>query len=607
MRLHSNDIRHKVSQVTTSTKSIVSRSSSPQLKQRSYDVKPVTPINLANNPSADRHVRHLKQNIPNFTLSSFIETNKVDLCIPVPKQRSYSGKKPVLPSIFANTLCKFLGVNGVLDLLNALLGTSYNLDPPYDESRDPCGTKYKLVTVLETYIKKGTDFGTAYAQLRRYWLDAVTLKHDLHAHKREDQERRENVVVDKRIKGGETPPRRVWDLYANRVVPFWIAREYSWGISHAWVDEKDRVDVWTPINNCEWPVPIPKDADLDLIRTEMLNLGAEYAWLDVLCLRQAGGRRENLRMEEWQVDVPTIGAVYRDVPVVCYFSGLGLPLHLEPSDFESDRSWFNRAWTLQEIPEDMIIGGETEEDGIMGQAIQTRFQQQLESLQQMRRDDSSVFHILSQMQNRVSTRPVDKVAGLAYLLYSNYIPIYDGQQSEEDAWTALVNVVQDRSQAQLLFFYPKPGDGNKCWRPSWKQIMTEILPSHGGIRWSGHGVRGLKDTYDADSYYGPRIDVGYVRGLENEPNEGRRRWGELLVTDNTGETHRLKIIADHTYPIPDDSYTLIGSCRRSDPFWVVGHKRQDGKFQKLSVISIADANERRRLRVAERYVETMLC
>ncbi len=33
---------------------------------------------------------------------------------------------------------------------------------------------------------------------------------------------------------------------------------------------------------------MPKDANLDLIRIEMLNLGAEYAWLDVLCLRQEG-------------------------------------------------------------------------------------------------------------------------------------------------------------------------------------------------------------------------------------------------------------------------------------------------------------------------------
>ncbi len=35
----------------------------------------------------------------------------------------------------------------------------------------------------------------------------------------------------------------------------------------------------------------------------MLNLGAEYVWLDVLCLRQKEGLREDLREEEWKVDV----------------------------------------------------------------------------------------------------------------------------------------------------------------------------------------------------------------------------------------------------------------------------------------------------------------
>ncbi len=55
---------------------------------------------------------------------------------------------------------------------------------------------------------------------------------------------------------------------------------------------------------------MPKDANLDLIRVEMLNSqhksgsGMGYAWLDVLCLRQEGGKNEDLRLEEWKLDVP---------------------------------------------------------------------------------------------------------------------------------------------------------------------------------------------------------------------------------------------------------------------------------------------------------------
>ncbi len=92
---------------------------------------------------------------------------------------------------------------------------------------------------------------------------------------------------------------------------------------------------------------MPKDANLDLIRIELLNYGAKYAWLDVLCLRQEGGKGEDLRLEEWKLDVPTIGSLYGEAErVVCYFKGLGRPLDLTPGYFESDRCCFRLAWKL---------------------------------------------------------------------------------------------------------------------------------------------------------------------------------------------------------------------------------------------------------------------
>ncbi len=95
-------------------------------------------------------------------------------------------------------------------------------------------------------------------------------------------------------------------------------------------------------------MPIPKDADLNLIRIEMLNqhwsvpgyMIVEYVWLDVLCLRQEGGEREDLRAGEWKVDVPTIGVLYSSPPtwsVVYYLSGLGRPLRFKPGDLEDER------------------------------------------------------------------------------------------------------------------------------------------------------------------------------------------------------------------------------------------------------------------------------
>ncbi|PBL01535.1 hypothetical protein ARMGADRAFT_856506, partial [Armillaria gallica] len=275
------------------------------------------------------------------------------------------------------------------------------------------------------------------------------------------------------------PPRRVWDLYSNRVVPWWMSYTKPSPISHAWVDEKDRVDVWTSINRRQWPVPIPKDTSIELIRIEMLNLGVEYTWLDVLCLRQKGGPQEDLRVEEWKLDVPTIGSVYNNgwPKVAIYLSGLGQPLSLKNGDLDSDRCWFRRAWTVQEVGRwNRIIAGDTpdgpmharpiDEDGNYETDLLTRFHKQLKSV----RWSTDLFDRLAEMQKRVSTNPVDKVAGLAFPLLPITIPAYYESQSLEDAWTALVDAMDYVTRANMLFLYPEAGLGSKKWRSTWMQI-----------------------------------------------------------------------------------------------------------------------------------------
>ncbi|PBK58954.1 hypothetical protein ARMSODRAFT_899878, partial [Armillaria solidipes] len=223
----------------------------------------------------------------------------------------------------------------------------------------------------------------------------------------------------------------VWDLYSNQVVPWWIARQYPWAISHAWMDKKDRMNMLTPINGNKWPVPMPRDADLDLIRIKMLNHGAEYAWLDVLCLRQKR-KRENRphRLAEWELDVSTIGRVYEMADsnqLVCYLSGLGRPFSLEKNNLKSQTCWFRRAWTLQEVNKAVIIGGETGDDRFIEEEMRRWVDKELSSLQESidpGRVGIPVFTALLKMQKRVSANPVDKVAGLAYLLRTDEIPPY---------------------------------------------------------------------------------------------------------------------------------------------------------------------------------------
>ncbi|SJL14950.1 uncharacterized protein ARMOST_18426 [Armillaria ostoyae] len=223
--------------------------------------------------------------------------------------RHYESLPEVTISAFTETGQAEASVSLDFWRLNAILGASHTLYGP------------RIYSLLEVFLTQDLDFGTAYAHLRPFWYhDLTDVKDELRIREERDSMMREDVLVKKRIIDKAVPPRRVWDLYSNRVVPWWVARQCAWAISHAWVEEKDRGNVLTPINGFEWPVPIPKDTNLDLIRIEMLNAGAEYAWLDVLCLRQVDGKREDLRAKEWKVDVPTIGWAYsgpaRSEPIV---------------------------------------------------------------------------------------------------------------------------------------------------------------------------------------------------------------------------------------------------------------------------------------------------
>ncbi|KAK0479159.1 hypothetical protein IW261DRAFT_1593739 [Armillaria novae-zelandiae] len=522
---------------------------------------------------------HEYPNLPDITLTALAETGRTELNILVLKQRSYTGNGAVIPSALANVPCADLGVEGVLKRLNAKLGTSYSLGSKVLG----LWRKTTLRSILKPYVKRNDDFGTVYSHLRRFWYidDVAEIEDALRTREGEDREMRKKVLVDGRITTRGVPPRRVWDLRANRVVPYWVLesvwewrwRTHVWGISHAWVDENDRVNVMTPINGQEWPTPMPKDTNLDLIRIEMLNLGAQYAWLDVLCLRQEGGKGEHLRLEEWKLDVPTIGRVYsRPQPVVCYFNGLGGPLHLTRDYFESDRCWFRRAWTLQEITRDPIIGGETGND-VAEDEVRKRFDEQLAHLQQIRNRDSAL-ELASEMRNRVSSKPLDKVAGLAYLVYSDCIPIYDAEMSDADAWEVLMDVMFPRSRSELFFYFPEPGNGRKYWRPSWKQIMT--LDHRPPTSKSLLGYLDHKDT-DGDWYEGYCIDSADVGGLDEGLEEEKPRKGVMLFKTSASFSCTFKISADHSYPIPDGSYALIDPVHR----WVVGQIKEGGKFEKF--------------------------
>ncbi|KAK0436102.1 hypothetical protein EV421DRAFT_2086802 [Armillaria borealis] len=541
---------------------------------------------------------------PKVIISAFTETGQGESSIKVPLQRFYKGRRPVIPSSLADTSCATLGAQGVLDRLNETLRTTYTLDI------------LSLRSILEDCIEKHYDFGTAYGRLRQIWYtdDWSNIRDELHRWEENDREMRRKALVGNRIVEPSLPPRRVWDLYSNRVLPWWTVdisdeMRLPWQpISHAWVDQKHREDVWTPINGKEWPVPTPKDTSLDLIRIEMLNLGLQYMWLDVLCLRQMGGPREDLRAMEWRLDVPTIGYVYEGVRVVIYLSGLGLPVSVKEGDLDGDRCWFRRAWTLQEVGDERIFAGDTsdglihekpiDEGGNYKTELLKWFHKQLLGLG---RNDWDLFNRLADMRNRVSTNPVDKVAGLAFPLGPGTIPAYHETESLENAWTALVNSMYGSMRESFLLLYPGVGLGQKKWRPTWEQVMTEPLPVD---HLCGGFVRRDNGT-DEDWFAEVCIEKGHVLGLDVQLAEGRDRCGELVVESMDGEPYTFAIRATHQFLIPDDTYTLLGSSERVKhadidrirrQYWAVGRRLSDKRFEKVSVVMMDDQENVARLK-----------
>ncbi|KAJ7617142.1 hypothetical protein FB45DRAFT_756613 [Roridomyces roridus] len=170
-------------------------------------------------------------------------------------------------------------------------------------------------------ISQGQDFGTAYAYLRPQWhLDFFTLEARMTYTEAEDARERAEALdpSNNHVVNAKLRPRRVWDLFSNRVLLNGVETESVLRlvvvpVSHVWLAENERTEVHTPINSFQWPVPLPVDSSLERVRIELLNLGLQYVWLDVLCLRQRGNpEAEPQRAHEWKLDVRTIGAVHRE-------------------------------------------------------------------------------------------------------------------------------------------------------------------------------------------------------------------------------------------------------------------------------------------------------
>jgi hypothetical protein len=530
--------------------------------------------------------------IPQKTLYSY--TTKDELSgIQVPLQIQYESSHVLTESEADEPCTSFDGPRGLLDRLNKVFGSKHVLDPGME--------KGGLRGALQHCINEEWDLGTAYGHLRLIWNDAEQkLKAIMDEQQKLAADARAAAIdhSNGRITQPWLSPRRVWDLYSNRVIPQWTMglEQHPWAISHSWMEPDLRHNVWTTINGKEWPVPIPKDTSLARIRVELLNMGAEHVWLDVLCLRQEGLlEKEGIRMEEWRLDVPTIGSVYQqNQHIAYYFSGLGRPFTL--GNMDSNRHWLNRAWTLQEISVNgrpagihpgsrYITNPQLNEEGEYLDPQVARFDDAFARQLSLTQKDN-FFDVLRAMRKRAATGDLDKIAGLGYLLGCKSLPQYDTTKTSNQAFSKMLEVTSSRYRGDLFFRYPRPGtdDTGRLWAPSWDQILaapdSELPEAKGTFLREDVGFK-----EDGRSIYrGFSADGVEVTGFSRRDPQNGRREGLLHFKDNKGIMHTFRVcpMDSHQVEIPEGTYTLV--MNRSFNCYVVGQRDRASNFAKVSVL-----------------------
>ena len=418
---------------------------------------------------------------------------------PIASKRRYSRRWTILPIQLANVPCN--GPSTLLAWLNAIF------------ERDIVLTTGVRACLTE-FIDDGCDLGQVYGYLRP-WMSSIFTEEEfsgipaaMRERREKDFQQRSSAINGNHIIDPHVPPRRVWDLYANRVLPYYVLRPSKssderrlpsnlWAVSHSWVAPSKRRSVLTTINGRAWRVPIPWGTTLGEIRDELLILGAEYVFLDVLCLRQQDELLpgfESTRRREWRLDVPTIGNVY-DLhrPVIVYFNGLGLPFRDGGRNIGDQYHWFNRAWTLQESPLSLVPGGLRRRQlefkltplmnlGILAPSlpswISAEFLEHFESIRALRWKIhmNELGKCLKSVKSRFCSNPVDQVACMAYLLKCPSLPIYDADMDVEVAWSLLVECLPAETRTQLLFTSFNPSNID-LWQPTWEQVNAcEVFP-----------------------------------------------------------------------------------------------------------------------------------
>jgi len=457
----------------------------------------------------------------------------------------------------ANFPCQELNEEMLRRLLVALVGIDIN---KREEPRAKSLQRW-IRNDIRYFVSQKFDFGLAYAAARVGWKrfngtaddNSIAVQRAQWLKKAQELDEARTQAIYKHSSTGQeliqspysVMPRRIWDLKSNRVVEYRMLHAEMqsidlhtqsplyptfWAVTHSWTDDMKPL-VHTPINQYQWPIPLPENVDLEHdVRTELLSFGAEYVWVDVLCLRQHSGTQkpsdysssgalDPMKQGEWKIDVPTIGNIYRAAErIVRYFNGLGKPF--SEHGWDGPRHWLRRAWTLQEISaESMTFNGGlgmSRDDSTriilntQGQVggNTTTLRAAIRPILKLAaslsgRGGCSMYDLAREMARRCASQPTDKVAGLFYLLHTTQLPTYDELISDEEAWRKCFHVLPFQRKFEILCHFPYRGP--KHWYPSWKQMMMwperDDSYEHAAAEWSQDdgSIRDLELIPDPDA------------------------------------------------------------------------------------------------------------
>ncbi len=321
----------------------------------------------------------------------------------------------------------------------------------------------------------------------------------------------------------------------------------------------------------------------------------------MFCLRQErkseSSSEKEARLKEWSIDVPTIGNVYADAAhrVIRYMNGLGVAFRCD--GWNDKRHWLKKAWTLQEIKNESTIAGlptgisepvkAAKREGYrsLAKAIEhiSTFEVKLGDVDH---DPNMTFQIIEEMSNRFSTYAV----GIGVLLRNPTLPVSNQYEKAEDGWDRCVLHMQPYVRADMLFYFPRPGDGTLKWRPSWKQMMGNSTRAVKATRvHSGAKVDVMKGTLGYAAYDGPRILNCLVSSWKTRTAGDRiRSEGKITIGDRKkGQTFKYYIPHERVSLISEGRYTLVGN--ENYEVWVVCKPSSVGpgrELEKMNVIGL---------------------